>query len=95
MRRILSLALALTCALSLLAGCAASAQVTELTADPIAVAYDGPPELAETAREAVAGFQEPVPGARERVARCLHVILTAYLAARLKREAETLLSRLA
>ena len=32
---------------------------------------------------------------RDRVVRCLHVILTAYLAARLKREAEALLAELA
>ena len=36
-----------------------------------------------------------VPGARDRVARCLHVILTAYLAGRLKQEAEALLAALA
>ena len=45
-------------------------------------------------RAAVEDYQEPVPGARDRVARCLHVILTAYLAARLKQEAEALLSAL-
>ena len=54
----------------------------------------GPAEAERWCREAVAGFQEPVPGARGRVARCLHVILTAYLAARLKQEAEALLSAL-
>ena len=41
-----------------------------------------------------ADYPEPVPGAGNRVARCLHVILTAYLAARLKQEAEALLSAL-
>ena len=55
----------------------------------------GPEEAARWCRAAVEDYQEPVPGARDRVARCLHVILTAYLAARLKREAEALLAELA
>ena len=54
----------------------------------------GPEEAARWCRAAVEDYQEPVPGARDRVARCLHVILTAYLAARLKQEAEALLSAL-
>ena len=64
MKRILSLALVLTLSLTLLAGCAGSADVTELTADPIAVAYDGSTEPAETA---LAGFGlDLLRGARER-----------------------------
>ena len=56
MKRILSLALALTLALTL-PGCGtAAADYTVLTAEPISVQYDGPPELAETAREAVAAL---------------------------------------
>ena len=39
-------------------------------------------------------YGEPVPGARERVDRCLQVMLTAYLAACLKREAEEMLAGL-
>lgn len=54
----------------------------------------GPEEAARWCCAAVEDYQEPVPGARNRVARCLHVILTAYLAARLKQEAEALLSAL-
>lgn len=42
----------------------------------------------------LADYSEPVPGARERVERCLRIILTAYLAGRLKQEADTLLSQL-
>ena len=65
MKRILSLALVLTLSLTLLAGCGASAaDVTELTADPIVVAYDGSTEPAETA---LAGFGlDLLRGARER-----------------------------
>ena len=44
---------------------------------------------------ALSHYVEPAPGARDRVARCLHVILTAYLAGRLKQEAEALLAALA
>ena len=39
-------------------------------------------------------YGEPAPGARERVKAVLRVILTAYLAAERKREAEALLARL-
>ena len=64
----------------------------------MALAEEKRPSGLEEARrwcgEAAADFAEPVPGARERVERCLHVILTAYLAARLKQEAEALLSAL-
>ena len=55
----------------------------------------GPDEAARWCQTAVSDFSEPVPGARDRVVRCLHVILTAYLATRLKREAEALLAELA
>ena len=54
----------------------------------------GPEDVARWCRTAVEDYGEPAPGARDRVARCLHVILTAYLAARLKQEAEALLSAL-
>ena len=55
----------------------------------------GPEDVARWCRTAVEDYGEPAPGARDRVARCLQVILTAYLAARLRREAELLLSQLA
>ena len=54
----------------------------------------GPEEALAWCREASCDYSEPVPGARERVTRVLHVSLTAYLAARLKREAEGLLAQL-
>ena len=55
----------------------------------------GPEEARKWCEAAVSDYSEPVPGARDSVARVLHVILTAYLAARLKREAEHLLENLA
>ena len=39
-------------------------------------------------------YQEPIPGARERIARVLRIMLIAYVAARMKEEAEGLLTEL-
>ena len=39
-------------------------------------------------------YQEPIPGSRERIARVLRVMLIAYVAARMKEEAEALLTEL-
>lgn len=44
--------------------------------------------------EALSDYGEPCPGARAAVSRAMRVILTAYLAAKLKREAESLLAEL-
>ncbi len=52
-------------------------------------------QAARWCQTAAESYRESVPGARDRVARCLHVILTAYLAGRLKQEAEALLAALA
>ena len=40
-------------------------------------------------------YQEPIPGARDRIAKVLRIMLIAYVAARMKEEAETLLTELA
>ena len=55
----------------------------------------GPDEAARWCQTAAENYCVCGPGARDRVARCLHVILTAYLAGRLKQEAEALLAALA
>ena len=39
----------------------------------------------------LAGYQESIPGARERIGKVLRVMLIAYIAARMKEEAENLL----
>lgn len=44
--------------------------------------------------EALANYQEPVPGAKERVKQTLRVMLTAWLAARMTQEAERMLTEL-
>ena len=44
--------------------------------------------------EALAHYQESIPGARERVKQTLRIMLTAWLAARMTQEAEKMLSQL-
>ncbi len=44
--------------------------------------------------ETLADYQEPVPGARERVKQVLRIMLTAWLAARMRQAAERMLSEL-
>ena len=44
--------------------------------------------------EALAQYQEPVPGARERVEKALNIMLTGWVAARMRRAAETMLQEL-
>lgn len=44
--------------------------------------------------EVTAGYREPVPGAREKLAKVLKIMLTAWLASRLKTETERMFSQL-
>ena len=51
------------------------------------------PEIYRNAMgEVLANYQEPVPGARERVEKVLKVMLTAFVAARMRDKAEEQLS---
>lgn len=43
---------------------------------------------------AMASYEEPVPGAKERVKQVLRIMLTAYIAARMRQEAEKMLDAL-
>ena len=54
----------------------------------------GPEEAARWCRAAVEDYQEPVPGARDRVAACLHVIPDGLPGRPAQAEAEALLSAL-
>ena len=45
-------------------------------------------------KEVTAGYREPIPGAREKLERVLKVMLTAWLAGRLKAQAEQMLTEL-
>lgn len=44
--------------------------------------------------QALENYREPVPGAKERVKKVLRIMLTAWLAARMRQEAEQMLSQL-
>ena len=55
--------------------------------------YD--PQRADTIlEEYLADYEEPVPGAKERVRQVLRIMMTAWLAARMMQETETMLSAL-
>ena len=55
---------------------------------------DEPTAWDQALKEALAEYQEPVPGARERIEKALRVMLTAWVAARMRRAAETMLQEL-
>lgn len=44
--------------------------------------------------QAMAGYEEPIPGAGERVRQVLRVMLTAYVSARMRQEAEKMLDEM-
>lgn len=44
--------------------------------------------------QVLAHYQEPFPGAKERIAKVLQIMVVGYIASRMKQEAETLLSQL-
>ena len=48
----------------------------------------------EALEEVLSGYQEPVPGARERIEKVLRIMLTAWISARLRQEAEAMLEQL-
>ena len=50
-----------------------------------------PEEAEKMLTEYLADYEEPVPGARERVKTALRVMLTAWLAARMRQEAENMI----
>lgn len=55
---------------------------------------DDPSAWEEALEEALAGYREPVPGARERIEKALRVMLTAWIAARMRQAAEKLIEQL-
>lgn len=48
----------------------------------------------EAIDQVLADYQEPIPGAKERIAKVLQVMMVSYLAARMKQQAENLLNDL-
>lgn len=55
---------------------------------------DDPVQLQEAMDEALADYHEPVPGARERIEKALKIMLTAWLASRMRQAAEDMLNDL-
>lgn len=60
----------------------------------LAARADNPAALDQAMEQALAGYVEPVPGARERVEKALRIMLTAWTAARVRQEAERMLDEL-
>jgi DNA-binding transcriptional MerR regulator len=52
---------------------------------------DEPAAWEQALQGALSQYQEPVPGARDRIEKALRVMLTAWVAARMRRAAETML----
>ena len=55
---------------------------------------EDPTAWEQAMNEALCNYQEPVPGARERIVKALQIMLIAWVAARLRRTAETMLQEL-
>jgi len=55
---------------------------------------DVPEAWDKALEEALADYQEPVPGARERIEKALRIMLTAWIAARMRLAAERMLKEL-
>ena len=54
----------------------------------------GTKEWGEALIEVMADYTEPIPGAKERIIKVLHIMLTAWIASRLRLEAEQMLNNL-
>lgn len=55
---------------------------------------DDPAAWEKALEESLRDYREPVPGARERIEKALRVMLTAWIAARMRTEAERMLEQL-
>ena len=55
---------------------------------------DEPGQWDQAMGEALADYVEPVPGARDRVEKALRIMMTAWIASRMRHEAEQMLSQL-
>jgi DNA-binding transcriptional MerR regulator len=54
----------------------------------------GSKEWSEAMEEVMANYAEPYPGAKEKVTKVLRIMLTAWIAARLKEQTDTMISEL-
>lgn len=55
---------------------------------------DDPEQLRQAFRQILSDYEEPVPGARARIENVLRVMLTAWVSARMRQEAEKMLSEM-
>lgn len=55
---------------------------------------DDPEELQAAFHQVLSDYQEPVPGARERIEKVLRVMLTAWVSTRMRQEAEAMLAEM-
>lgn len=55
---------------------------------------DDPNSWEEALKDALKDYQEPIPGARGRIEKALRVMLTAWIAARMRQAAETMMQEL-
>lgn len=55
---------------------------------------DNPAALDQALEQALTGYEEPVPGAKERVAKALQIMLTAWTAGQMRQKAEQMLDAL-
>ncbi len=54
----------------------------------------GDTEWSEAMEQVMADYEEPVPGAKDRIIRVLRIMLTAWIAGRLRQSAETMIRQL-
>ena len=59
-----------------------------------AITIHDPEDWENCINDEISGYEEPMPGARERVKKVLRVMLTAWAAARLRQRAEEMLNDL-
>lgn len=55
---------------------------------------DSPADWAQAIEQVMSGYEEPIPGAKERIEKVLQIMLTAWVATRMRQEAEKMLDEL-
>lgn len=55
---------------------------------------DSPSDWAQAIEQVMSGYEEPIPGAKERIEKVLQIMLTAWVATRMRQEAEKMLDEL-
>lgn len=55
---------------------------------------DSPADWAQAIEQVMSGYEEPIPGAKERIEKVLQIMLTALVATRMRQEAEKMLDEL-